>query len=252
MCSVIAGLSALLTLGSGYASYQAAQAQADAQAAAYEAQAQNQRNQAEADAYNARLEGKKQELIADKYAREGKELRDRRRIIAGQQKAQTGAAGIDFTGSALDILSAGRDAYAQDQMTLLSNQRNENFDSRVNQYNFNLSKLNNEVAARNSERNADYVRQQARQQGLATILGTATSMIGGIMGSAGGGVGNSGSSGSSMQMGSVSTSMGHGVTATFTPNSGYSFTRSAQSWGNTPRTYFGYYGNSGYKRGNFF
>lgn len=215
MCSVIAGITALTTVASGVMTYQAQQSQAEAQAAAYEAQAKNYENQAHAAQASANQEAKKQEIIADNYAREGRELRDRRRLVQGQQRAQTGAAGIQFSGSALDILSAGNNAYAQDQMTLLSNQRNDNWSSRINQTNFLNDKASFEVSSRNAMKSAEYTRDMAKQQGLATILGTATSVAGGLVGNMGGGARAASSATKNYSFGNYSTDMGYNTIGTF-------------------------------------
>lgn len=160
MCSVIAGLTAL----GGLMSYRQQQQQANAQASMYRAQA-------DAAERNAQLEGRKQEQIADQYANEAAKLRSRRRLIEGSQRAQTGAAGLNFGGSAFDILSSSNDAYLQDQMTLLSNQRNDNYNSRVAESNYEAQAANSRAAASN-------VKRAARWQGLSTILGTAASVYG--------------------------------------------------------------------------
>lgn len=160
MCSVVAGLTAL----AGYTQYRGQQESANAQAAAYNAQAQTAEQ-------NAKIEGRKQEQIADNYARQSQQLEQRQRIIAGQQRAQAGAAGLNMAGSPLDILSAGYDAYTQDQQTLLSNQRNDNYNSRVMQNNY----LNQAAGAHAAAHN---VKAVARMQGLSTILGTAASIYG--------------------------------------------------------------------------
>lgn len=160
MCSVMAGLTAL----AGYSSYRSGQEQANAQAAAYRAQA-------DAAEKNAQIEGRKQEQIADNYAQQARQLQQRQRIIAGQQAAQAGSAGLGMTGSALDILSAGYDAYNEDQMTLLGNQRNDNYNSRVAQTNYLDQAAGMRAAASN-------VKANARAQGLSTILGTAASIYG--------------------------------------------------------------------------
>lgn len=191
MCSVLAGLTAL----GGVMQYQQGQAQADAQAKAYEAQADQARQ-------NAATEGYRQEQIADKYARESEDLKHRQRIIAGQQRAQAGAAGLGLTGSPLDILSAGYDAYNEDKMTLLANQRNDNYNRRVTQNNY-IAQANSYKAA------ADNTRSAAKVQGMATILGTAASIYGL------GGFGGS-SSASSAATRSVSSQVGPNTTATWT------------------------------------
>lgn len=160
MCSVIAGLTAL----GGIFQYRQQQQQANAQAAMYRAQA-------DAAEQNARIENRKQEQIADNYAAQADRLRSRRRLIEGSQRAQTGAAGLNFGGSAMDILSSSNDAYQQDQMTLLSNQRNDNYNSRVAESNYEAQAANSRAAASN-------VKRAARWQGLSTILGTAASVYG--------------------------------------------------------------------------
>lgn len=160
MCSVMAGLTAL----AGYSQYRGQQEAANAQAASYRAQA-------DAMEQNARVENKRQEQIADNYARQAQQLRQRQRIVAGQQRAQAGSAGLGMGGSALDLLSAGYDAYNQDQQTLLMNQRNDNYNSRVQETNF----INQAAGLRSAAGN---VKRNARAQGLSTILGTAASIYG--------------------------------------------------------------------------
>ena len=221
MCSVLAGLTAL----GGVMQYQQAQAQADAQAKAYEAQADQAKQ-------NAATEGYRQEQIADKYAREAEDLKHRQRIIAGQQRAQAGAAGLGMAGSPLDILTAGADAYNEDKMTLLSNQWNDNYNSRVAQSNY--------LAQESSYRSAaDNTRSAAKMQGIATILGTAASIYG--LGGFGG------SSASSAATKSVSSQVGPNTTATWTMGKGYSF---------TPTKTAGQFGSSldlgNFGKGNYF
>ena len=160
MCSVIGGLMAL----GGLMQYKQQQAQASAQASMYRAQA-------EVADQNAHIERRKQEQIADAYAQKAAELRKERRLAEGRQRAAAGAAGIGMGGSQLDILTSGLEAYGLDQYNLLSNQRNDNFSSRVTETNY----LNDANAARASASN---VERQAKWQGLATILGTAASIYG--------------------------------------------------------------------------
>ena len=160
MCSIMAGLTAL----GGYMGYRQNKQAADAQAAAYNAQAQ-------AAEQNARVEARKQEQIADNYAQEAKNLRARRRLAEGAQRASTGAAGLSFAGSSMDLLSSSYDAYNQDQLNLLQNQRNDNYASRVAQTNY----INQANAARASAAN---VKSQARNSVFSTILGTAASIYG--------------------------------------------------------------------------
>ena len=199
MCTVLAGLTAL----GGYMQYQGQQAAADAQAKNYEAQADIAEQ-------NARTEGYRQEQIADKYAREANDLRRRKQIIAGQQRAQAEAAGLGMAESALDILEAGNQAYNEDKLTLLSNQRNDNYNSRVTQSNY--------IAQANSYRSAaENTKSTAKAQGIATILGTAASIYG--MGPFGGGSHAGGNVATS-----ITSKVGTNTTATWTLGRGYSFT----------------------------
>ena len=179
MCSLTAGLIG----ASALFGYQQQVQQADTKAKAMRAQA-------EADEQNARIEGRKQEQIADNYAKEARDLRNRQRLAQGAQRAQAGAAGIGFGGSQQDILSSSLDAYRQDQATLLTNQRNDNYNSRVIQTNY-INDANQKRAA------ADNVVSQAKGQLVPTLLSTAASIAGaqtptasGSSGSTGGSIGN--------------------------------------------------------------
>lgn len=236
MCSVLAGLTAL----TGYMQYQAQQDQAAAQAAQYRAQADNYRNEALAAQQNANIEAKRQEVIADNYARQEKELRDRRRIVAAQQRAQAGAAGIGQAGSVLDLMSAGDEAYTQDKLTLLTNQRYANYDSRQNQTNYINRRDSYNVSAENALKDADYAEDIGRQQGLMTILGTAGSIIG--MGFGGGG---SSAAGGSVAK-STTSQVGTNTTANWSFNNGYNFTPT-NTPGNWSRTFnLGNFGKNNY------
>lgn len=181
MCSVVAAIGGLLTGLQGYASYksqvEAAEAQADSQASMYRAQAQ-------AAEHNAKIESKKQEQIADNYGQQQRELRARHRINAGQVRAGAGAAGLDMSGSMLDILSSGQEAYDQDKLTLLTNQRNDNYESRAQQTNYENEAGAARVAIKNTY--ADLARQK---NGIMwnSILGTAASIAAPFIGGSGGG-----------------------------------------------------------------
>lgn len=200
MCSVMAGLGAALTLFSGYSNYQSQKAQIQAQA---DSQASYARAQAQADEYNARLaeqqakvEARKQEQIADNYANEAEQLRDRHRLQRAAVRASAGAAGIDSTtGSAFDIQSSGQEAYWEDQATLLGNQRNDNYNSRVTQSNYMRNSESLMNSAENRRREAQNILDDADRQigalGMTSILGTATSMVPFFSG-LGGGSSNSG------------------------------------------------------------
>lgn len=204
MCSLLAGIGAGLSALSGYAQYQsqkeAIDSQAKTQAAMYNAQA-------EAADRNAKIESRKQEQIADNYAREAKDLRSRQRLSAGALRAQTGAAGLDMSGSAMDILSSGQEAYWQDQMTLLGNQRNDNYSSRLQQANYLYDAASNRAAASN-------VMEQAKRQKKAlmwsTVLGTASSIAGSFIG----GSGKTGSTASSGISKTYQGNLAYGATTT--------------------------------------
>ena len=185
MCSVMAGIGAALSLFGGYASYesqrQQIQAQADSQASMYRAQAQADEYNAKLREQEAKVEARKQEQIADNYGEEARRLRARQRIAEGKLRAQTGAAGLDMSGSAMDILSSGQEAYWQDQITLLGNQRNDNYSSRVQQSNYLREAENNRNSAESNRVAASNVLADAdRQIGAlrtSTILGTAASIV---------------------------------------------------------------------------
>lgn len=201
MCSVMAGIGAALSLFGGYASYesqrQQIQAQADSQASMYRAQAQAAEYNAKLEEQNARVEARKQEQIAENYGAEQRRLRARHRLEEGQLRAGMGAAGLDSSsGSGLDILASGQEAYWQDQMTLLSNQRNDNYSSRVQQSNDLRAAENQRANAESQRAAAQNVLADADRQigalGMNTILGTAASIVPFF---GGGGGGSSGSSG---------------------------------------------------------
>ena len=176
MCSLTAGLIG----ASALFGYQQQVQQAITRAKAMRAQA-------EADEQNARIEGRKQEQIADNYAKEARDLRNRQRLAQGAQRAQAGAAGLGFGGSQQDILSSSLDAYRQDQATLLTNQRNDNYNSRVIQTNY-INDANQKRPA------ADNVVSQAKGQLVPTLLSTDASIAGAqtptASGSTGGSIGN--------------------------------------------------------------
>lgn len=160
MCSLAAGLMG----AAGLFGYQQQVKQAEQQSNALKAQA-------EADERNAQIEGRKQEQIADNYAKEARDLRNRQRLAQGAQRAQAGSAGIGFSGSQQDILSSSLSAYKEDQQTLLTNQRNDNYNSRVVQTNYL-----NDAAQKRAE--ADNVVSSAKAQLIPTLLSTASSIVG--------------------------------------------------------------------------
>ena len=186
MCSVVAGIGAALALFQGYSNYQAQksaiQAQADSQASYLRAQAQADEANAKARDRNAQVEARKQEQIADNYGAEQRKLRDRQRIAAASLRAGAGAAGLDSsTGSPFDIQTSGQEAYWDDQMTLLGNQRNDNYASRVTQSNYINDAAQLRTQAENNRNQAQATLDDADRQigslGLTSILGTATSMV---------------------------------------------------------------------------
>lgn len=216
----------------GYMQYEgqrrSIEAQAEAQAAAYRAQA-------EADQRNAQLKNREQEQIADNYARQAEDLRSRRRIAEAQQRAQAGAAGIGMGGSMLDLMQAGDEAYNQDKLTLLSNQRNANYNKRLEETNYLNSAEGNKVAARNTMRQAEA--QVSALRG-STILGTAASIIG--MGPFGG----------ASKAGGVATStagkVGTNTMSSWTVGSGYSFSPINTPGGWTRGLNLGNFGSKNY------
>ena len=161
MCSLALALTGLSTGLSAVGQYQ----QGKAQAAAYEAQA-------EAAYQNAKIQNKKSELMADQYAQKQRELDDRRRLVTGQQIAAAGASGISSNvGSPLDVYTASMDAWGQDTVNLLTNQRNDQWSNYVNEVNYR-----NQGNAAMS--NAKAAKQAGTIGAIGTLLGGAASMYG--------------------------------------------------------------------------
>lgn len=158
----------LAALG-GFMQYQQIGAQADAQQAMYNAQAQ-------VDEQNAKIQARRNESIADQYAQEDMKLNQRARLARGQAAAAMGSSGIDSAfGTGLDVMSGIEDAYKQDKMNLLSNQRMDNYEGRVAESNY-INKANANRAASSN------VAAQARMAKMSTILGTASSIYGAYQG----------------------------------------------------------------------
>ena len=133
--------------------------QADAQAAAYNAQAQ-------AADQNAKIANRQQESVADAYAAKQSDLRQRQRVVAGQQAATFGARGLEGgAGSALDLLAGTYEGYQKDTRNLLTNQRNDVWGKQVEETNY----LNQASAARASADNAS----------AAGNLGALTTLVSG-------------------------------------------------------------------------
>ena len=203
MCSITMALAGLSTGLSMYGQQQQtkaavasanAQAQAAAdQAAAARAQAEQQRQQAEASYQNARIQSRKGEQVAEQFAQKQQELDARRRLAIASNNAQMGAAGIvSGVGSGLDILTATNDAWEQDSINLLENQRNATYDNYVQEVNYRnqgnaqqAQAFNTDLTAQQYDRmSASYVDQakQAAKMGqigmFSTLLGGAASMYG--------------------------------------------------------------------------
>lgn len=161
MCSLTLALTGLTTGLQVAGQYQ----QSRAKAAAYEAQAQA--------AYdNAKIQNKKGEIMAEQYAQEQRELDNRRRLIVGQQNAQAGASGIaGGVGSALDVYTSGMDAWGQDSINLLNNQRNDEWGNYVGEVNYR----NQGNAAK---ANAKAAKQAGNMAMFGTLLSGAASMYG--------------------------------------------------------------------------
>lgn len=215
MCSITLALAGITTGLQMAGQYQ----QSRAQASAYEAQAQAaqqqaeaarlqakyQQQEAEAQYQNARIQNRKGEQIAEQYAEQQRQLDARRRLAVAQQTTQAGASGITGgLGSSLDIYNASMDAWNQDSLSLLSNQRNTMYDNYVQEV--NIRNQGNALVAQsaNTRQQANQYDQQAvnlKAQASAaksagnwamfgTLLGGATSM----MGMGGGGGSSSGNS----------------------------------------------------------
>lgn len=135
-----------------------------AQEAAYKAQAQ-------AAQQNAAIAERQRQQQADAYAQKQGELNDRMRLARGQALAAAGASGATGEGSVADILASSQEAYEQDSLNLLQNQRNDSWSSYVNQVNY----LNQADAYNTAAKNAV---KQGRQKMFATILGNAASIYG--------------------------------------------------------------------------
>ena len=174
MCGVIAGLTAAMTGLQMYGQRQ----QYKAQQAAYNAQAQAADANAKIMEQNQRINERKAENIADAYAYQQGKLDDKRRLVRGQIAAAQGAAGLTGVGSGLDILGASNDAYYQDSMNLLQNQRNDIYSNRLENWNLENQKigyLNQASAYRSAAAN---VAQQGKLGMLSTLAGGALSIYG--------------------------------------------------------------------------
>ena len=167
MCSISLALMGLTTGMQVAGQYQ----QSRAQAAAYTAQA-------EAAEQNARIQNRKGEQIAENAAQEQRKLDNRMRLVAGQQNAQAGASGlVGGMGSALDVYNASMEAWQEDTQNALWNQRNNTYNNYVQEVNFR-----NQGNAYRAQASAA---KSAGNMAIAgTLLGAASSVIGGMGGGA--------------------------------------------------------------------
>ena len=198
MCSISLALTGLTTGLQVAGQYQ----QSRAQAAAYTAQA-------EAAEQNARIQNRKGEQIAENAAQEQRKLDNRMRLVAGQQNAQAGASGlVGGMGSALDVYNASMEAWQEDTQNALWNQRNNTYNNYVQEVNFR-----NQGNAYRAQASAA---KSAGNMAIAgTLLGAASSVIGGM----GGGAKASTNAGGTAQM---PTAAGYQAIAYDTVNSGVS------------------------------
>lgn len=141
---------------------------------------------------NAAIAARQREQQADAYAQKQSQLNDRMRLVRGQAAAAAGAGGFTADGSINDILDSSYDAYKQDSMNLLSQQRSDSWSQYVNQVNY----INQANAYDNAVRQ---VRKQGHQKIFGTLLGAAATAYGQ------GWIGGSGSSGGSAYTGDLSS-----------------------------------------------
>lgn len=164
MCSITGAMLGMNIL-QGVNQYRSQRAQANATIQMYNAQA-------DAASQNAKIAGRQREQVAESYLQKQMSLDAKKRMILGQHLASAGASGLGNGGSVLDMNSSVVDEYNNDSLNLLSNQRNDAWGAWTNEANY----INQANGARASAAN---IRAQSKMAGLATILGTATSLIGG-------------------------------------------------------------------------
>lgn len=174
MCGVIEGLTAAMTGLQMYGQRQ----QYKAQEAAYNAQAQAADANAKIVEQNQRINERKAENIADQYAWKQGQLDDKRRLVRGQVAAAQGAAGLTGVGSGLDLLAASNEAYYQDSMNLLQDQRNDMYDNRITNWNLENQKIGYQNQAKSYRAAAANTVQQGRMGMLSTLAGGAMSIYG--------------------------------------------------------------------------
>ena len=161
MCSLTLALTGLTTGLQMAGQYQ----QSRAQAAAYNAQA-------EVAEQNAKIQNRKGEQIAEQYAQQQRHLDAKRRLAIGQQVAAAGSSGIAAgIGSSLDIIGATNNAWEEDSVNLLSNQRNATHDNYVTEVNYR-----NQASSARAQ--ADAAKSAGNMAMFGTLLGGAASMYG--------------------------------------------------------------------------
>lgn len=147
-------ISGLLTVGSGLMQYQGQKQQA----AAYEAQAR-------ADEQNAKVVENQREQLNKQNLADLEKTKAKRDIIAGQNRAAFGAAGIsNSSGTGLDLLAANYGAYNEDKESLHYNLQNDDYGKRVEHANYMDSAANARASAKSAK------------NPCGTILGTAASL----------------------------------------------------------------------------
>lgn len=125
--------------------------------------------QAETAQQNAAIISKQREQQAEAYAQKQKQLNDRFRLAQGQARAAAGASGLTADGSVADILSSSEDAYTEDTLNLLQNQRNDSWSAYVNEVN-----QRNQANAYNAA--ASNAVKRGRQKMFSTIVGGAANI----------------------------------------------------------------------------
>ena len=266
MCSLtlaLAGVTTGLQMAGQYqqsraqaSAYEAQSKAAEQQAEAARLQAKYQQQQADAEYQNARIQNRKGEQIAEQYAQQQSKLDAKRRLVAGQQAAQAGASGIvGGIGSGLDIYNAGMDAWNQDTLNLLGNQRNAMYDNYLQEVNLRnagnamvAQSANTNLQAKQYDAQAYNLRQQASAAKSAgnwamfgTLLGGAASMYG--MRGAGGSSSSGAASGAAGGTAQMPTAAGYQAIASdtaFGGTFGYTPQTVGTSWGGylkAPQTY---------------
>lgn len=161
MCTpqVAIGLTALGT----YQNYQAANAQADAQAQAYEAQSKVAEQ-------NAALANRQAESNAEAGAMKAAQILQRARQVKASQAAAYSANGVDIsTGSALDVLS---DTEAQGKL----DQANALYDAATNTWSLQAQATNYQNQANAYKSSANNAREAGKMNAMTSLLTGASAL----------------------------------------------------------------------------